>query len=481
MKKFISFCCASLTALFLCPTKGSAVAGGELIYDNYLPIPPAVAYSSTFSIRADGIDWAAAQIVVTSVTQNNAPTFNDGQAATGSFTVNDYTSLSTAPAHSTLTISSDTALANSCISGGGPTLGSFNVCSPSNYTITGTTATDCASIAAAITAAFNSVASTCPAVPGNVINSTFTFGKSIENQFTWNASTPAAISTAAWVGGHDNAVACLNGTCVTANAVTNGFFPITSNVTTATNLATAFSASAASLTVNTSASGNVVGATATIVGAAGNYALTTSTQGALTIAPVGTLGAVNGAGVGGATGNLFGGAASQYVFNGSVITSTGSTLGLAQGVWFSQTVGSNGLAPLVSGTTYFAIPGPSGSNTLQLSLTSTGAVAGLPIVFTSSAVPTTSDVFKLNFPVGLAAGNSGVQWVASNDNTHWLPYTTTPFNITVASETYTSYVSTGVVNNFDFGHYNYSYIGLSVTASTAAPTNILAHIIGNAP
>lgn len=464
MKNILRFCGAAIAALFLCPF--AQADSGHIIVDGMMPVPPVVAYSSTFSVRTDGINWGSAEVTVTSVTQVNQ-TFNDGMAATGSFTVANYTSLSTAPAHSTLTISSDTALANSCISGGGSGLGNFNVC---NYAITGTTATDCAVIAAAITAQFSALSSTCPAVPGNVINSTFTFGAASENSFTWNASTPTAISTGPWVGGHDNAVLSVNGFTLTAN---NQFFPITSNAVTASAIATAWQASAGSLTVTMGTTGNVVGATATVVGPQGDYALFTSTQGALTIAPFTSSDPVT------ATGFMAGGTASSYTINGSVIQlAKTQNLGQAQPVWLSQTVGSSGLTPLSVNTTYYVIPGLSGSGQIQLALTSTGAIAGLPIVLTSSAVKTTADVFQLNVPQGI--GQIAYDWVVSNDNVNWSWYKLTPFNVSVASLTIpaANFTAAGVTTGYDLGHMDYGYLGIGVAASSGAPVNIQAHVIG---
>jgi hypothetical protein len=63
----------------------------------------------------------------------------------------------------------------------------------------------------------------------------------------------------------------------------------------------------------------------------------------------------------------------------------------------------------------------------------------------------------------------------------WVPYLTTPFNVTLPVAGYGTYISTGVVTNFDFGHYDYSYIGVSVLAPTQGAIKIGAHIVGNAP
>lgn len=466
MKNLIKICGAAMSALFLCLGVAGADSG-HIVVDTYLPIPPAAAYSSTFSIRADGINWASAQIVVTSVTQAS-PAFNDGQASTATFTVVSFTALSTATATATpLTISSNTALVGACISGGGSSgLGNFNVCNPANFAVDVSFSSNTACNIAAAINSFNVILATCGTAGASVVSTTAPYAGSAWNSFIINSSTPAAISSATFTGGRDNQSLTINGKRLLANT---DFFPITSTAQTATNIAAAISLNTLTIGATASATSNVVFATATTVGSNTNYAIVSSSQAALTMSPFTSSSVVTGI----ATGNMFGGFNSSYTINGSAINLVGNNLGLAEGVWFS-TGSATGLTPLVWGTTYYAIPGTGSS--VQLALTSTGAIAGLPIVFTSSAVKTTADTFTLNVPA--ITGTPSVTWAASNDNLHWLPYSSTPFNITIPSVSYASYLSTGTVTNFDFGHFDYSYIGLSVTAPTAGAINILAHIIG---
>lgn len=480
MKNILRLGGAAIAALFLCLGKSEAAAGGQLIYDNNIPIPQPAAYSSTFSIRADGIDWASAQIVLTSATQTS-PTFNDGRASTASFTVVSFTALSTASATGTLTISSNTALVRQCVSGGGPGLGNFNVCNPQNFAVDLSFSSNTACNIAAAINSFNVILATCGVAGASVISTTSPYPASSWNSFSIASSSQAAlgvpnlisssvvtgVSVGTMRGGQDNQSVTLNGITLLAN---RDFFPVTSTAQTAINLATAFNTAASSLIVTAQAVSTVVTTTATTVGTAGNYAITSSSQGALTISPFTSSGPVT------ASGTMFGGSNSSFTINTSQINLPGSGLGLAEGVWFSATAGGS-LSPLVSGTTYFAIPGTGGI--LQLALTSTGAIAGLPIVFTSSATKTTADVFTLNVPA--IAGTPSVAWAASNDGVHWLPYTVTPFNISIPGVSYGSYVASGTVTNTDFGHYNYSFLGLSVTAPTAGAVNLNAHVVGNAP
>lgn len=495
MRKLLSFFLAGLSALFLCP-QIQAAAGGQLIYDSYLPIPAVAAFSSTFSVRADGIDWASAQIVLTSVTAP-AQEFTDGQASTTSFTVNSFAALSTATATGSVIISSNGPgpLTNACLSGGGPSgLPNFNVCNPGAWAIGNVSSNTACNIAAAINN-FAVGLSTCSwSVNAGIIFTTASYGGAVWNSFDLASSTQAAMTVPNLIssspvtgvglgrlsGGTDNATLSINGVTLTANqAGPLGFYPLTSNSVTATNIANAISLN--TLTIGATATTNgagVVQATATVVGAASNsFATFTSTQGALALFPFVSSSPVTGQ----ATGTMLGGANANYTINTStiVLNSTG-TYGTGLAVLYTTTTGNTSLLPLTYLTTYYEITSPAlGSGAIELALTSTGAVANLPIVLTSSQTKTIQDNFTLT-PLAIS-GTPSVTWVASNDNLHWLPYTATPFNISIPSISFANYISTGTVMNFDFGHFNYSYLGLSVVAPTAGAVNVGAHVVGNAP
>ena len=263
----------------------------------------------------------------------------------------------------------------------------------------------------------------------------------------------------------------VNGVSFPANGVgSTGWFPATSNSATATSLATAINASSTTTGVVASAAGSVVSATATVVGTGPNsYATFSSSQAPLTISPYISSSPVTGS----ATGTMLYGTNAGYSYGGTTIQLTGNNFVLGQSVYVSTT-GNVALSPLAWGSTYYVIPGANGS--IQLATTSTGAVAGAGITFTSSQTKTTADTFTLN-PSALV-GTPSAQWVVSNDNTNWIPYTTTPFNITISSLTYSSYVATGTVNIFDFGHMNYGWIGLKTVAPTSGAVSFSTHLIG---
>lgn len=501
MKKLLQFCGAALSALFLCPVLGHGAAGGQLIYDSYLPINAVSAYSSTVSVRADGIDWASAQIVVASVT-SPAQTFKDGTASSATLFVSNFASLSSATASGSITISSNAGTANQCVSGGGPTTGSFNACSPGQWVTGVTSSMTACSLAAAINS-FNVVVATCNAswTAGVVFTSAPIYG-SIWNRFTLSSSSQAALTVATLVsssvfqsgvstatgygygtftGGQDNQSFTINGKLFLAN---RDWTPIVSSAVTAFSISQAITNSSVTTgvvasTANSAGSFGLVFATSTSVGTSTNYATASSSQSALTLIPFTS----SSVATSGSVGVMLGGTNAAYVLNTSTITLPAGGFGTGQAVVYST--GSNiTITPLIWGSTYYVINVPilsSSGVSIELAITSSGAVANIPIVLTSSQTLTTADSFTLT--ASTFTGTVGLQWVASNDNLHWVNYTTTPFNITVpaTSVSASSYFSSGTVTNADFGHYNYGYLGLSITGPPVGAVNIQARIVGNAP
>jgi len=513
------------------------------------------------------MNWASAQVVATSATIV-AGSFSDGSLSTGSLTVNSYTGLSTAPAHGSLTILTNSSLAGvvastsilistnvsgtvlmftgppanlppqltiggnvaqgdtstntavnfaafitpaktsglfesyvtgssvtiACVSSG-TFCNAYGITSSSPVAVTSATfvggvdpgsvtvntmllragkefaiGTDTTATALNLAAAINAGSSLITSTNvANVVNATATTNGIIGNGYGLvSYISSITVSGATMTGGLDNATVCLGATCVVAN---KDFYPLTSTAQTATNIVTAFNATAASQTFTIGSTNNVIGATSTVVGTASyTYSVTT---GAIQLASYVSSSSVTGA----QSGVLTGGTTSSYSINGSTIyLGTNTLLGIASTVIFSTTSGNVALSPLSYGSTYYVIPGSSGL--IQLSLTSTGAVAGAPIVFTSSAVKTTADSFKLT--PSQMVGAPAIQWVVSNDNTNWLPYTITPLGQTISSTTYTSstYVATGTITNNDFGRMDYGYLGINYLAPTSGAMTIKAKIIG---
>ena len=584
MKRTMILFGAVVAALFLCRDV-QAVAGGEIAVDTNLTVNGSV--NSTISIRTDGMNWASAEVVVTSATQPSL-VFGDGQAATATLTVGSYTGLSTATASGTFTAvsttvavgvvgsasvainsnvsgtqiaitgppgalnymvggnvaqgysstntavnfsvqvnlssntsgvtstvnASSTAVTISCLSAGtfcnsyavtssSPTaistaafsggtnpvtvtVGGAQFTAGNQFAVGANTTVMATNLAAAIAASSGTIGITA-ASASTIVSATATVAGTAGNSYPTLTSNALAISTAALTmsGGQNNASVCINGYCWTANTSSTSFsptawYPATSNTATATGLAATINASSVTTGVAAASAGAIVSATATVVGVAANSYVVTVTTNAITPAVLVSSSATTGAQVG----VMSGGLAAGYTFNGTGITAFGNTLYTGESVYFTSTTGNTALyysssttgtkTVLTYGSTFYAIAG----NPVQLSTTSALAVSGLPIVFVSSQVKTTQDTFTLN--TSNIAGTPSYKWLVSDDNTNWMPYTTTPLGQTISSATISAYVSTGTVNVFDFGHMDYGWLGLGVVTPTSGAINMSVKVIGKA-
>ena len=321
-----------------------------------------------------------------------------------------------------------------------------------------------ANLATQIAASSNTVMITA-ASAGTVVSATATVAGAAGNSFATLTSNALAISTAAlrMSGGQDNANVCINGTCWTANS---SFYPVTSTGQTATNLAAAILASSTTTGIVAAAGGSVVYATATVVGTGANSYAVTVTTNAITPAVFVSSNAATGAQVG----TFSGGLNSGYVFNGTGITASGNNLQTGEAV-----VWSTG-----SGVTVYYSTGAVGTGATSVALaigTTYYAIAGNPNL--QLAVKTTQDTFTLNLSSnGVISGTPTLTWVTSEDGSDWVTLTTTPFNITVPAMTYATYVATGTVNNFDFGHIDYGWLGVTTVSPTAGAVNFNVRIVG---
>ena len=595
MKKILGVCGAVIAALFFCPSV-QAIAGGQISVDTNLAVPGA--YNATTGVRTDGMNWASAQVIVTSVTSSNV-TFGDGQAATATLTVASYVGLSTTAASGTFTAvaitgavgsygsaqivvssnvldtqiailgpppgallfrvggnvsqgysststavnlatainaspsvsnisasvnASSTVVMVACISSG-TFCNAYSVTSTSStaistaaftggtnpvtvtvggaqftavtsstsinqFNVGANTTAMAANLATQIAASSNTIGITA-ASAGTIVSATATVTGTVGNNYATLTSNAAVISTAALTmsGGQNNASVCINGYCWTANASSTSFsptawYPATSVGATATGLAATITASSTTTGIVAAAAGAIVSATMTVVGTAANsYAITVSTN-AITPAVL----VLSNPSTGAQIGTFSGGLNSGYVFNGTGITATGNNLRTGEGVYFTSTTGNTALYyssqtvgatlyPLTFNATYYVIAGVS---SIQISSTAAQAALGIPVgVFVSSTVKTTQDTFTLNLSSnGVISGTPTLTWVTSEDGSDWVPLTTTPFNITIPAITYATYVATGTVNNFDFGHLDYGWLGVTTVSPTAGAVNFNVRIVG---
>lgn len=292
---------------------------------------------------------------------------------------------------------------------------------------------------------------------GSVVYATATVAGLAGNSFTLTSSTNnLTIGFAAFVNGQDNASVSVNGRTYTAGVN----FSTGTTAQTATNLATAVNATSATFNVVAAAASNVVYGTSTVVGTASNYALTSSTQNALKLSvPVVVTGPS-------ATGVMTGGLNTAFARNSALITIPSTTL--TRGMQVLYTTGTIAINPLSNQTTYYVIPVD--ANTISLALTSTGAVAGLPIVITSSATSTTGHTYTLA-PLPFIQGSAAAKWEVSNDGVNWQQYLVTSANVAVPTNTFAA-VNPSTTTIQDFGFVDYGFLRYNVTAPSQGGVNL---------
>ncbi len=271
------------------------------------------------------------------------------------------------------------------------------------------------------------------------------------------SSNASAISTSAptMTGGQDNACFSINGITSCAN---RDWFPTSAVGTTADRIYASINSSYTIVVATDNAVAGIVYATATVVGV--NYAITSSSQTPLRISPFTSSSTVTGA----ASGTMYGGLASSYTISASTIKLPAHGYPTGLPVWLS-TGTSITVSPLTLNSTYYVIP--IDANNIQLSATSTGAVAGLPIVFTSSRTNTTTDSFTLNVSSTPGSGTFGF-W-SSNDGNLYTQY----------GSTYTAafiYPSTAAFT--DIGNYDYKWLQARIVVPTAGAMPISVYIHG---
>lgn len=299
--------------------------------------------------------------------------------------------------------------------------------------------------ATSIAAMFGTSNSTAAAV-GSVVFATSTPAGAAGNSYTLTASTPAlSILSANFTGGRDNALLVINGINLQAGTQWSAL-DVASN--TARSISNAIQANPflSPFIASTFTSGGVVTATSTRVGSDINFAWTSSTA-ALTVSNTG----------------LVGGTATAESSGTANINIVGHKMTTGLPVLYS-TAGSVGISPLTNQTTFFAIF--TASNTFQLSLTSTGAVAGVGIPLTTQSLTGPHTFTLAPLPI---LGTFGLAWQVSNDSSTWV-------NLNVASVTFaTPFTSTTTA--WDLGLLNWKYLRAAVTAPTQG--GIAAVVTGN--
>jgi hypothetical protein len=446
-------------------------------------------YSST----STAVNFAAA-VNATTTNSNVTATVNASSTAvtiacvsSGTF-CNSYSVTSTSP----------TAVSTAAFSGGANpvtvTIGGVNfvaavtTAAANQFAVGTSTAAMMNNLAAVIIASSNTFGFTSTAtlacmssVSCGVLYATATVAGTAANSYGMVSSNYFAISTntATMTGGTGNAVVTVNGVPLTANVQ---WYPMTSNAVTATNLATAITASSMTSGMYAGAVGAIVYASSTVNGTGTGYVITSSTNNALSIATLVSSNPVTAV----ATGVLTNGQNIGYGFFGKNLIVPNHKFVTGEDVWIStasapqmtiQTatgtpVGT--ITALTPGVTYYAIV--LDANDIGLATTQANAVAGTALLFVSSNSYSPADVFTVN--AGPITGNPSGRWVVSNDNTNWVPLTTTPFNITISTVQFQGYFSSGAVTTADFGHMDWGWLGFTLNAPLTGAVNASVKVIG---
>lgn len=267
------------------------------------------------------------------------------------------------------------------------------------------------------------------------------------NAYTLASSTGTlAVGGATFSGGAYPAYVTINGTTLTEGVDWTA-------VLTATGTAKAISdAIMANSTLNaviasTWTSGGVVYATSTAVGTAQNFAVATNQPSILVWG----------------NSQFTGGLDSDLTLNSATISVPGH--GFPTGLRVLYSTGVVALGGLANQTTYY-VYAPT-ADTLQLSATSTGAVAGVGIPITSSS--TTGPHTYTLAPLA-TAGTPSFKWQASNTGA-------TFSDISVSSVTFSS-PYTAASTTWDFGAYNFKWLRLKVVAPTAGSLDLTVTPLG---
>jgi hypothetical protein len=432
---------------------GSATAG-TVVYSGYLVNETGLGVDTNYDLdlQARGIDQMSAVVTASSQTIASS-SFNDGRAATGSFTVASLLDLTTSFATNRSTV-----LSTMTLSGAQVRLAGIPVTEGVDWFTKATKALTATDIARALNTKFAGlIVSTAP-TGSEVIYSTAVVAGASANSLTFDSTNSSiTVNAATFTGGLDNAYVIIGDTKLTfnVNMAVGG-----TTAATATNLAAAINASSALNTkVVAQAVGSVVTATATIVGVGGQYGLASSTSSRVT--PSGL--------------TMVAGSPAAYTLNTSAISLPSHPYSTGFGVWWS-TSSAVGITPLTWGTTYYIIR--NSADSISLATSKANAAAETAVVLTSSGTPTSTRTFNLNVPA--IAGTPSYKWRVSNDGIYWVDVSsrTTSTGISLDSVSMSAYVLGGASVAYDLGKINYRYIRFAVTAPTAGAIWIKNAVIG---
>lgn len=415
----------------------------------------------TMDVNGTGGDIITLQLVASSPTIAS-PTFTDGSISSFTITVVSTQGITGTNGSSSLTVLSTMSLTGAAINVNG-----FYINNLSWRTdFASNTAVD---IANQIDLLPNIIASTA--------TSTRVYVACASSGSFCNAYTLAVVGTSSitvssptFMGGTNAGSVGINGIYLTAGT---DFAVGASTASAAINLAAAINANAslntlvvASATTGSNGNWGVVWTSGAVVGTTGNYATFTSTQSAMKITPFTSSNTATGV----ASGLMLGGTNAGYSLNKSTITITSHSLTTGYGVVIST---SNGVipAPLVWGTTYYAIRVD--ANNFGLATTFANALAGTAIPLTSSRTLVTANTFTL--ATQNLSGTAVFQLQASNDGLNWNSVTVGNNGSTIAAVTFASaYAASSTL--WDLGLYDFRYLRLLFTGPSTGGVAFTATI-----
>ena len=391
-----------------------------------------LAVNKTYSVDMSGIgNLASMQVLIGSGTFSNV-TLTDGKQSTGTISVMDNTTISTATATGSFTVNGVAALTTSYI-----TLGSYHLRQGTEW-FTGATALATAiSISTAITRQFQQLTTV---VGSNAVITITSPASSVWNGLALASTSNNITASGAYLtGGRSWPVLTINGTMLTYSPTASAghYIKGATGAATATAIAAGINATPAlSAIMSAVASSTDVAVTSLLNGTASNVSWSSNNT-RITVTNTG----------------LYGGANASFKLNAGEFNATAHGLTLGMPVVYHAN--SAAIGGLTDTNTYYVIPG-SNVNTLRLATSRALAQAGTYITVTSTTSQTTANAPTLS--TTSITGSVTINIEGSNDNTNWTV-------ITSSAPGYYKYPY--AVWTYDIGAFDYRYLGLGVTAPTA--------------
>jgi hypothetical protein len=428
-----------------------SVLAGRVVYNTKLISEPALPYSQSYiidtaSFTAGGaIDLMSAQLTISSVTYS-AASIKDGQASTGTFTVNSGTYFSSASAVNYLNVKSTIGIQGMYI-----TFNGTRLTEGLEWFGTNTTTGVAVNIANALGQFGEITTSTSTA---STVYSTANVSGVYANAYSFTSSLPNKISTSSilFTGGRDAAAIAVNGVWLKYGVDWSSGSSVGVVANSISDALTANAATAAIIKSSWTAAG-VVYTTATSMGSATKYTMRTTD-----LVDISTSN----------NGYMYGGSTSAVNTSilGFYISNHGYSSGLP--VLFS-TSGNSSIPPanLTDKTTYFVIPVDASNFQLATTVARATTTPSIPIAISSQSKQG-GGTFTIT-PYSYINNASGY-WQVSNDGSNWI-------NMSISTVT-NPMIQVSSTTAWDFGWTNYRFYRFNVVDPSSGPINVQLQIQG---